>query len=365
MNGAVPSPEQTLPERWLHLLCSTTPGANRAVAVLDASEESAPFGWPDPASTLAKAHVAEARRVAASGKPSLRPQTSRRDDQLFDTIAVPLLRKNQPTGGLAVDLPHRPATTQQAVIQHLLCGAAWLDLLLSSGESRVSGAKDILELLALTTDTQDLTPSLVRFVTELAVRRGLSRASLGFNERGRIELAAISHSAKFDPKSDIASALEQAMQETLAAGQSLAYPNDELPEGECAAHAFLLKDHGAGAVYSFGFASSEAAGEEAEAVLLVETPADRRLSPADRAFCEAAANTVGPVLAIRRRESRSLPQIARSRLARFARERLGPDRFGAKIAAAAGLLAIVIVWLPVPHRVSADAVLEGTVQRAV
>ena len=74
---------------------------------------------------------------------------------------------------------------------------------------------------------------------------------------------------------------------------------------------------------------------------------------------------IGPVLATRQRESRPALRILQARGMQKIRDWLGPNRFAGKVVAVGALLFSLLALLPVPHRVSADAVLEGTVQRAV
>ncbi len=344
-----------------------TPGADRAVAVLDPSPGGHVIAWPEGVGKPEPARVAEARRVAGSGKPALHPQTRKRDDKIFDTLAVPLHSSGQTRGGLVVDMPHRPAATQQAVIQHLLCGAVWLETLRTGSSEGASTAKDVLELLAMTTDTPELKPSLVRFVTELAGRGGLTRVSLGFRLGTRIELHAISHAAEFDRSSDLASAIEQAMEETLSEGEPIRYPGEEAEAGTFPAHASLQKEHAGGVVATFPFGGSDSERSTAvpSGVVLVETAEDSAFTAQTEALCDAAATMIGPVLATRQRESQPALRILRARATEKLRDWLGPNRFVGKATAVGALLFFLLAFLPVPHRVSADAVLEGTVQRAV
>ena len=83
-------------------------------------------------------------------------------------------------------------------------------------------------------------------------------------------------------------------------------------------------------------------------------------------LCEYAALLLGPVLDLRRKEDRWLTQKVDERIAMRVRHLLGPQHVALKTSVALAILVILFfAFVEGDYRITADAALEGTVQRAV
>jgi multidrug efflux pump subunit AcrA (membrane-fusion protein) len=84
------------------------------------------------------------------------------------------------------------------------------------------------------------------------------------------------------------------------------------------------------------------------------------------AVCEHAASLLGPILELRRLEDRSLVTKLAASLREQAGKLVGPGHVGTKLATLGVALTLLFLALARgDHRVTADATLEGTVQRVV
>jgi RND family efflux transporter MFP subunit len=100
--------------------------------------------------------------------------------------------------------------------------------------------------------------------------------------------------------------------------------------------------------------------------LVLERPTGEEFDARTVELCEHAALLVGPVLDVKRKEDRWLLQKAADSMATHARHLVGPRHVALKLWTAAGVAATLFFAIADgDYQVTADATLEGTVQRAV
>ena len=128
------------------------------------------------------------------------------------------------------------------------------------------------------------------------------------------------------------------------------------------AHAELVKHHGAGVVCTIPLTE----GSEVLGALTLERPVGEEFDNRTIELCEQAALLVGPVLDVKRKEDRWVIIKALDSLEKHLRNLIGPRHMILKVSVAA-VLAVVIFFsfAKGDYRVTADASLEGTVQRSV
>ena len=128
------------------------------------------------------------------------------------------------------------------------------------------------------------------------------------------------------------------------------------------AHAELVKHHGAGTVCTVPLTE----GGEVLGALTLERPTGEDFDNRTIELCEQAALLVGPVLDVKRKEDRWLIIKAGDSIEKHLRHLIGPRHMVLKVSTAV-LLALIIFFsfAKGEFRVTADASLEGTVQRAV
>jgi biotin carboxyl carrier protein len=199
-----------------------------------------------------------------------------------------------------------------------------------------------------------LTEAATALAAELAEVLQCRRVSVGLLEAGRIRVVGSSQSADLDPRQDAAAQLAAAMHESLDQHLSLAWP--PLP-GIDAVTLALSQLAGMGQACAIPLV---AAGETLGAIALERGP-EPPFTAADLATCEDVASFAAPVLAMKR--DAALPWTTRAR--RSLQVYLAtPDR-RRKAWITGAVVALAVLAVPLPWRVSAPARLEGAVQRAV
>jgi multidrug efflux pump subunit AcrA (membrane-fusion protein) len=152
------------------------------------------------------------------------------------------------------------------------------------------------------------------------------------------------------------------MDEARDQGVALRFPADEPGAIVRREHEKLCREHGASAVLTVPIAP----GEHGAGALTFETANAAGFDDDTERFASAVAAALGPLLALRQRDDRSLPMKAVvagwEQLAKL----LGPAHLGRKLfALVATLLCVFFYYAEAEYRISADGVLEGSHRRVM
>jgi len=366
------SPERFL-SSWLALQRSLIPDVRGAVVLLGQPNRG-PFSpvaiWPHIHGNVQDLAAAASRAIEERCGLVLRPQRqSGRTDTSRDRfeIAQPIEVAQSVYGAVALELGARPEGELQGALRQLYWGLGWLEAFLRrEDESSPGGSKHqlqtVLELSAPVPEHESFREAATAFVTELATRFHCDRVSLGFLQRGRIRLRAMSHSAQFGKNTNLVRSIEAALEEVVDQGAPVAYPSEaESSAPITRAHAELSAQSGAAAICSVPLI----AGDEIRGVLTLEREAERPFDWRAVELCEAVVAVAGPMLDVRRREDRvSFLKLFDSLVAQLALL-FGPRKVGLKLGAAAVLgIFLLLVFARAEHRVTANAILEPAIKRA-
>ena len=323
----------------------------------------APAGiWPsgvagNPKLAALVERVLADRRVTVEGQKEARQQ-----DPVL--IAHPILVDGELFGVVALEVEGRADSRLRDLVQQLGWGIGWLEAL-ARRKTFTSKARlvTVLELIATSLRHERFQAAATAVATDLATTFGCERVTIGFMNGGHIEAAALSHSATFGKKTNLIRAAEGAMDEAADQLAIVVYPP---PKGGSfqvtRAHAELAAQHGARAICTVPLT----AGEKVLGAMVLEMPADVPLDARTVELCEYAALLVGPVLDVKRKEDRWLGQKAADSVALRVRNLLGPRHVALKVSVVLTILLVLFFAVAEgDYRITADAALEGTVQRAV
>jgi multidrug resistance efflux pump len=187
--------------------------------------------------------------------------------------------------------------------------------------------------------------------------------SIGFRDRRRTQVHAVSHSVKFSKKANLIRNIEMAMDEALDQQCTVAYPPLEKDSLTLTcAHEALSTRHGNAALCTIPLGNN---GRLYGAIGLERRDATG-FDAGEVERAEVIASLLGPILEIKRKESRWLGAKLADSVDGLLRKLLGPRHIGMKLATASVVVLVAFLMLANgQYRVSADAVLEGTIQRVV
>lgn len=352
---------------WLDIQCRAFAGVIRGIVILRASDGSTftPAAvWPEgiegsPRLAAVVERALADRRVTVDGAAK---RTARRQDPVF--IAHPILVDDELYGVAALEVEGRAESTLRELVQQLGWGVGWLEAL-ARRKTFTSKARlvTVLELIATSLRHDRFQAAATAVATELATTFGCERVSIGFMKGRHILVSALSHSATFGKKTNLIRALEGAMDEAADQLATVIYPpRKNGPFQVTRAHAELAQLQGTGAVCTVPLT----VGPSVLGAMVLELPTGAEFDARTVELCEHAAQLVGPVLDVKRREDRWLAQKAADSMAVHLRHLAGPRHVALKLwVVLAAVLIVFFTFAKGDYKVTADAALEGTVQRAI
>jgi RND family efflux transporter MFP subunit len=270
-------------------------------------------------------------------------------------------------GAVALHLAPSREPDLQSALRLLHWSSAWLadgyrQQWLQVQERRAARLSLASDLVATALQERLLHPTALAVANELALRLDCDRVSVGLDKGGGIELNAISHTASFDPRTDLARLVGEAMEEVLDLQIALVFPASDTDAIGAIAHAELAAECRDIGVCSVPLADD---GHTIGALTLQRT----RGQPFDAEeveLCKTVGMLLGPILALKRQNERGPWRRATEATAAAVRVLFGPSHPGAKLGAAVALVLVVFFSIANgDYRVSAKTVIEGAVQRAV
>jgi len=345
---------------WLNRQCELILGVTQGVLVL--AEQPGPTvvaRWPegsaDTTALESSANAALTRRevVTAVRPPSAGSPTGRCQ------VAIPCSVRSR-VAAVAVEVEDSKASELEPVIDLLKLGAPWLAALLGL-EAASTQLVTALELVEIALEQERFKAGATAVATELATRLGCERVSVGMTRKAGIRVEALSHSADFDPRVKLIRALGAAMDEAADQDAAVVYPPfPDAPPRITREHKALIEQQGTGSALTVPMAGG---GKIVGAITF------ERRSAFDAnaiALCEDVAALLGPALVLQRQAGASALERCKMFFAARRTEWSEPGHATPKLAVAALLLLLgVLVFAHGDYRLTANARLEGRVQRAI
>ena len=356
-----------LASRWLSLHCQTLPQVSRGLLLLgvQGAGSSQSVFWPE--------HGANAAHLIRAAERSLSEGEEvvfwARDDSVTTVgivAAVPLRKESRIIGAVAFLLEGRTSLNMPRMKEQIGWSLGWLETLtlqrtIDATQMRLTRTAGALDLLAAAGEHRRLEGTLLNLVNELAARLHCQRVSIGLIRTGRsVRLLAVSHSASVRRRSQIARAIENAMDEALDQTSSIRYPAPEPTQALTLAHRALAKASGATATASIVLFRQ---GQPFGAITLERQ--DGAFEEADVELCEATATLVAPLIDVQHQNERWISGRIVDAISSTTQALVGRGHPALKlgfVAALAGLMGLG--FADGEYRIAAKTVLEGSIQRA-
>jgi multidrug resistance efflux pump len=367
---AQPADSDAFFQSWLALLCAQIGPVEAAMLLLtqggDGSYAPAAI-WPDPSRNLkylanaAQTALTERRGVVV-GADGVSPVVPGQAAQ----VAYPVEAESQLVGAVVLDLPPASAFDLQKSLRQLHWASAWLQAhfcrqALAQRDDRLAAMATCQALLATALADERLQPSALAVINDLSKRLHCDRVSLGFEQHGQVEVVALSNTADFDRKSDLVRLIAQAMDEVVDLDVALVWPQTAADDLVALAHGDAARAFGDVAMCSVPLVDDG----HACGVLTLERVTGQPFSDAEVDLVKTIGLMLGPVLLLKRSNERSIAARLVDSARGAARALFGPEHPGVKLIAVLALaLLLVLTLLTVDHRVAANLVIEGEVQRA-
>jgi GAF domain-containing protein len=361
----------TFATAWLTMQVSMLKNVNCGVVVLGEAERGpyVPVGaWPEadsmPASLTRAAESAMAERRGIVHRASEVAHSRATSSQL----AYPLLVDGRLFGVVALEFSDVNEADLQALMRQLQWGCGWFESYLrrgqqddGSGETKERLSR-LLELTATALSHDRFRAAAMAIVTELSSQLGCDRVGLGFRNVQQTKIYALSHTAQFGEQTNLVRLITDAMDEALDQLDTVVYPPENADRLVTRAHANLAEMSGAKAICTVMISS----GDNVLGALSFERSTDIPFDRKTVDLLEQTAALLGPVLEMKRRDDRLLISKAAESARTLVTKFVGPKHYATK------LIGLVVVTLFIilslgrgDYRVTAEAVLEGAVQRSM
>ena len=279
-------------------------------------------------------------------------------------VACPLLVDSQICGAVAFEVEHVSEARLEKILEQLEWGVGWLEVNVHRNKYTSSDRLDtVLELIATSLYHDRFQASATAVATELSGILGCERVSIGFLRGKHSQVRALSHSATFGKKGNLIRAIEAAMDEAIDQHATVVFPAPK--EGALQvtrAHAELARRQDDGTVCTVPLTE----GERLLGAMVLERPADEPFDQRTIGLCEHIASLLGPLLDVKRKDDQWLIGKAVDSGRELLKKLIGPRHVGLKIGTFTAIFLLgFFSFADGDYRVTADARLEGTVQRAV
>jgi multidrug efflux pump subunit AcrA (membrane-fusion protein) len=356
---------------WLALQCQAIPVATAGLLLLQRDDATyAPAAiWPDPRRDVTylkkTAHRALMERRAVIQSASEAGNESANVSRVY--IGYPIDIRGRLYGVVVLDVLSRHGVDLQEVLRQLHWGTGWLEGLFwrvqSEQESRKLGRTTAaVDLVSVAEEHAQFETSAIAVANELAARLKCDRVTIGFRIGNRIRLKAMSHSAWFEPRSQLVGGIENAMEESFDQNASVAYPPIVTTQRRVSiAHQDFSK---AWRIAAMATVVMKNKGQAVGAITL-ERQSDGPFEPETLLQAELAATLAGPILGLKLKANDWLAGRLWEQAQQTLKRVFGPKHPAAKLAACLALGVVVfLATATTEFRVSAKSVLEGAVQRA-
>ncbi|MCW9025536.1 MAG: efflux RND transporter periplasmic adaptor subunit [Gammaproteobacteria bacterium] len=270
---------------------------------------------------------------------------------------------DQIKGLVALELTISSDAELNRVMQQLQWGMGWLELGFWRERSTLNNSiierlKPAVDLLARVLSEQDFKPAVLALVNELARQFACERVSIGFVQKGRIKVEALSHSAQFGQKMNLIRLIEAVMDEVIDQRHMVVWPNDREAMLITRDHEQLATQDGAGILLSIPLSNHK----QCYGVITFERPADQEFSDEEIQTVKSIASLAGAALEDKLKLDVPVWKFWKQRL----QKKQGEEKYTRNsLRTVAVLIILFFSFVKGEYQLNADMVLEGAIQRVI
>ncbi|MBC7726376.1 MAG: efflux RND transporter periplasmic adaptor subunit [Microbacteriaceae bacterium] len=350
--------KEAISAQWLQWLGELVPGVRRSFVLLDNGSGTLVSCAVLPAGTNPEMSRPLVMQAVTQGALAMRTTPAGQE------LAVPLRVAGHIRGAVGVELTNPDAAALEHACTAVHWGLGWLRSALGGvadarNTEQLARARQAIELSLMVTAEPGFQSAAMAVANQLCRRLECDQVQLGWLQRGSTKLVARSNSAWHDGRANLVRLAEQAMDESLDQGEAVTLP--ALPQPRLAAALANEAYRRSGIAAATMTVPLRANGEIVGALLFergtpfVETEVDG---------VEALGLMLAPLLQLKHIGDESVAQHARRRWAALGGWLTGSRHLGWKLlGACVVVLLLLAAVVPVTHRVTAPASVEGQTQR--
>lgn len=350
-------------EKWLETTCALLPDVHSAV-----------FLVPDPANNQLHllAHWPEESDQHQDFLATVQYALKKRDEtcianaqvvdgQALDYFVKPIYLQSTLTGVLAIRMKHLPAANHAAVFDSLKRSIRWLSLASFTKPENDDFYGGVVGMLASCFEQTGYQQGLMRMVAELTSQFNCERVAFGEKLGHHCTVTALSNSADFDQRSNLVRKIADAMDEAVEQDNAILFPinNSKVIQR---AHQELARKFGSGSIATIPLMSERRVFGAITLMCSEESPLDDKTLQ----ICQQTLSLLTPFLALKREQEQGIHTKVAASFAGGLQAVFGVSHLRTKLATVAVVALLTLTSLvETTYRITADAVLEGEIQRVV
>ncbi|MDH3387112.1 MAG: HlyD family efflux transporter periplasmic adaptor subunit [Gammaproteobacteria bacterium] len=350
-------------EKWLATVCSLLPGVYSAVFLVPGQGNDQLHllaRWPDDLSQHQDFFAVAKYALKKRGEVCL-PRAHVINEQALDYFAKPVYIRSRLAGVIAIKMKHLPASKHLGVFLSIKHSIRWLGLASVDKPESDPFYTSVVGLLASCFEQNSYQQGLMRMVAELTSQFNCERVAFAEMQGHHCDLVALSNSAEFDQRSNLVRKIADAMDEAVEQDGMILFPDKESKVIQ-RAHQELARKFGSGSIATIPLVTE---GRVFGAITLMcseESPLDDRTLD----LCQQTLSLLTPFLALKRDQESSIFTKLGESLKRGLQGLFGVRHLQGKLLALTTAAMVTFASLAEGEfRVTANAVLEGEVQRVV
>jgi len=356
--------------KWLAMLCQMNNCIHSGVIVvghpsLDVSSPTAVY----PENTqVNKTLFALLKITYDKQKAQILPGNSKsRPDNNNTIVAYPIFIKNKFYGAVTCEIVQRDhAGHLEQSVHWIRNSVVWLELLLEqSWETDNLDLIDVIDMIATSLIYDNFKTSTTAWVTELAIQLSCSRVTYGLRAKSCSKVVAVSHSASFEPRSNLISQIANTMDEAIDQDGAILFPSDDSDAPYVTIEAKkLLVDHGAEFVCTVPLI--DLVEKKAFGAITLERSKGTQFDKKTINRIKLISALVGPILDLKYKNNKGIFYKLKESLKIFFTNIMGKEHLLFKMFSLC-LIMITVASISIEgqYRVTANASLEGRIQRVV
>ncbi len=350
-------------QQWLEIVCSLLPDVKSAIFMMpeQKSNQLRPLAkWPLSLKKISD--FAPVVKYALKKRQQICfPKAVSSGQQTFDLFALPIFIRSKLLGILIVKMQHQPESRHKAIFSVLKQSVKWLRLASPSQTRGDDFYSRVVALLACCFEQTSYQQGLISMVTELTRTFQCERVAFAEHQGHYSRVVALSNSASFDDRSNLIQKIAAAMDEAIEQDNALLFPDPGTKLIQ-RAHLELARKFGIGSICTLPLIHNNKIFGAISLLRNEESPFDNDTLN----LCQQTFSLITPYLALQREQEKNLLFKIGSSIKQQLQKIFGVRHLLLKLASlTAAILLIMSSLIEGDFRVSADAVLEGKIQRVV
>ena len=350
-------------QKWLETLCSLLPDVHSAIFMMPDREKNLmrPVAkWPANLEQY-NDFASIVKYVLKKRKQGVFANAQTIDDQPQDYFALPFFARSTLLGVIVIKIRHLPESHHMAVFKILKQGLSWLKLASTNEVVSDDFYSNIVGVLAACFEQDSYHQGLIRLVTELTALFNCERVAFSEFNKKHSTIVALSNSANFDNRSNLMQKIADAMDEAIEQDCAITFPDPKSAFIQ-RAHQELARKYGSGSLCTIPLVHEKNIFGAVTLLRSEEHPFDEKTVNLGR----QTLSLVTPMLVLKKESDKHLLLKIGGSVKKQLQALFGIKYLKLKLlATACAVLLTFTVLVESEFRLSADANLEGKVQRVV